>query len=52
MHFWLVDPEDRALEAFEFRDRDWLLVGTVKDSEPVTIPPFDAIAFSLGHLWP
>ena len=51
-HLWLVDPTDRTLEAFEFRSGQWVLIGSAKDDEPVSIPPFDAITFSLGDLWP
>lgn len=51
-HLWLVDPTDRTLEVFELRDGRWVPIGSVKDDEPVGIPPFDAITFSLGGLWP
>ena len=51
-HLWLVDPTDRTLEAFELHDGQWVLIGSAKDDEPVSIPPFDAITFSLGDLWP
>ena len=51
-HLWLVDPTDRTLEAFELRDGQWLLIGSAKDDEPVSIRPFDAITFSLDDLWP
>ena len=51
-HLWLIDPADRTLEAFEFRDGEWDLIASAKDAEPVTIAPFDAITFSLGDLWP
>ena len=51
-HLWLVDPIDHALEAFELHDGQWLLIASVKDDEPVSIRPFDAISFSLGDLWP
>ena len=51
-HLWLVDPVDRTLEAFELREGEWVLIGSAKDDEPVTIRPFDAITFSLGDLWP
>ena len=49
---WLVEPTDRTLEAFELRGGQWVLIGSAKDDEPVSIPPFDAITFSLGDLWP
>ena len=51
-HLWLVDPADRTFEAFELRDREWVLIATAKDEDPVSIRPFEAITFSLGDLWP
>ncbi len=51
-HLWLVDPADRTMEAFELREEQWVLIGAAKDDDPVCIPPFDAITFSLADLWP
>ena len=51
-HLWFVDPLARGLEAFEFRDGQWVLIALLKDDDPVSVPPFDAITFSLGDLWP
>ena len=51
-HLWLVDPTDHTLEAFELRDGEWVLIGSAKDDEPVSIRPFNAITFSLADLWP
>ena len=51
-HLWLVDPEDRTLEAFELRSGEWVLIATAKDDDSVCIRPFDADTFSLGDLWP
>ena len=51
-HLWLVDPVDRALEAFELHDGRCVLIESAKDDDPVCIRPFDAITFSLGDLWP
>ncbi len=51
-HLWLIDPADRALEAFELHDGQWVLIASAKDDDPVCIRPFDAITFSLGDLWP
>jgi len=48
---WLIEPADRTLEAFELRDRGGVLIATMKDDEPVSVRPFDAITFSLGELW-
>ena len=51
-HLWLIDPIDRTLEAFELRGRQWLLIATARDDDPVSIRPFDAVTFSLADLWP
>ena len=51
-HLWFVDPADRTLEAFELREGQWALIATAKDDDPVCIPPFDAVTFDLGDLWP
>ncbi len=51
-HLWIVDPDARTLEAFELREGHWLLLATLIDDAPVSLPPFDAIAFPLGALWP
>ena len=50
-HLWLIEPVDRALEAFELRDGEWVLIACAKADEPVSVRPFDAITFSLGDLW-
>ena len=51
-HLWLIDPVDRALEAFELRNWEWAPIATAKDDAPVRIRPFEAITFNLGDLWP
>ena len=51
-HLWLVDPLARLLEAFELREEQWALMATAADADPVAIPPFDAVTFSLADLWP
>lgn len=50
-HVWLVDPDLRTLEAYENQSGRWVLLATLKDDEAVSLPPFDAISFSLGGLW-
>lgn len=51
-HLWFVDPVARDLETFELRKGEWVLIATAKDDDPVSVPPFDAITFNLGDLWP
>ena len=50
-HTWIVDPELRTLEAYELSAGKWLLLTTLKEDDPVRLPPFDAITFSLDLLW-
>ena len=40
------------LEAFELRPGKWVLIAAARDDDPIRIPPFDAITFGLGELWP
>ena len=47
VHLWLVDPLARGLEAFELRDGQWVLIPALRDDDTVSVPPFEAIAFSL-----
>ena len=49
---WLLDPLDFVLEAYRLHEKSWLLVQTFSDQESVSAPPFDAISFPLGQLWP
>lgn len=51
-HLWFVDPGVRTLEAFELKDETWSLLTALKDNDPVSVPPFDAIEFPLSTLWP
>lgn len=51
-HVWLLDPAVRLLEVYERRDANWLRTHSFADTEDVKAPPFEALTFSLGCLWP
>ena len=51
-YMWLVDPIARSLEARELRGTKWAEIATLHDDATVSLPPFEAISFSLGNLWP
>lgn len=51
-HLWYVDPMAMSLEVFQRQNESWLLTHTFIGHEDVSAPPFDAITFSLGLLWP
>jgi len=50
-YFWLVDPDNRSLEAFKLRKGEWALIDRLFNNELVSLPPFEEISFSLGDLW-
>jgi Uma2 family endonuclease len=50
-HCWLVDPLLRTLEAYALEAGRWVLLTTLREAEPVRLPPFDAIEFALDALW-
>ena len=50
-HLWFVDPDARTLEAFALRNRRWVLLEKLTGNALVSLPPFDAIQFSLSDLW-
>ena len=51
-HLWFVDPDARTLAAFALRGGRYALIGECAEDEAVSLPPFDAIEFSLADLWP
>lgn len=51
-HLWHLDPRARTLEVFALQDQNWLLTHTFVFRDEVRAPPFEAISFSLGLLWP
>ena len=50
-YMWLIDPLARTLEAFELLEGKWEQIASLRDNDPVSVPPFDAITFNLGDLW-
>lgn len=49
---WLIDPEAQTLEAFALDHGRWTLLTTLAGQADVSLPPFDAITWPLGTLWP
>ncbi len=49
---WLLDPDSRILDAYQLTSGRWLLLGTAVGGGPISLPPFDAISFSLDSLFP
>ena len=51
-YIWFIDPIARSLEAKMLRGGKWVEIATLYDDATVSLPPFEAISFSLGDLWP
>ena len=51
-YHWFVDPDARLLEAYVLRGTEWVLIDRLYGEVTVSLPPFDAIQFNLGDLWP
>jgi Uma2 family endonuclease len=49
---WLLDPDSRILDVYQLTAGKWLLLGTVVGGDPISLPPFEAISFSLDSLFP
>lgn len=50
--YWLVDTDNRLLEAFEASDGRWLRHGAWSDADVTRVPPFDAVELAVGDLFP
>ena len=50
-YMWLVDPLVQVLEAFKLHDGNWALLAELLGDQVVSLPPFEAVSFSLGELW-
>nr|VFK67377.1 MAG: Endonuclease, Uma2 family (restriction endonuclease fold) [Candidatus Kentron sp. UNK]VFK72733.1 MAG: Endonuclease, Uma2 family (restriction endonuclease fold) [Candidatus Kentron sp. UNK] len=51
-YLWLLDPKLQTLEVFTRQEDKWLLWEAFQENDPVAAPPFDALRFDLGVLWP
>jgi Uma2 family endonuclease len=51
-HLWYIDPISQTLEVFTRVEKQWLLGPVFLGQAKVSAPPFDAITFDLGLLWP
>jgi Uma2 family endonuclease len=49
---WLLDPAARTLEVLRLENGRFSILGVYGDEADVRAEPFDAIALTLGSLWP
>ncbi len=50
--YWLVDPEDRSVEAFVLGSRGYVSALKTTGADLVSPPPFSGLALSPDSLWP
>jgi Uma2 family endonuclease len=50
-HVWLVDPDQRTLEAYRLDGEGWRLLGTWRGDARVRVEPFEAFELELDALW-
>lgn len=50
-YLWFVDPLERLLEAFKYRDGAWVVIGSYEGTEKVRVEPFEAFELDLSILW-
>ncbi|MDQ3032866.1 MAG: Uma2 family endonuclease [Myxococcota bacterium] len=51
-HYWLVDPDERVLEALALESGTWRVLGRWLDGETARVAPFDAIELDVTRLFP
>jgi len=49
-HYWIVDPENRSVEAYTLTGAVYVLAGHVT-SEPVALPPFSDLTLDPALIW-
>ena len=50
-YYWILDPVERILEAFEARETRWVRLGAWTDGDTSRVAPFDAIELDVGGLF-
>jgi Uma2 family endonuclease len=51
-HYWIVDPEERTIEAFGLDAGRYALLAHAAGAGPVALPPFPDLTFVPASLWP
>lgn len=50
--YWILDPAERILEAFELRDGDWTRIGSWAAGDIARVRPFEAVELEMDRLFP
>jgi Uma2 family endonuclease len=52
LHYWVVDPKSRSIEAYKLRRGKYAQVGSGTGNDVVTFPPFPKLNIDLAQIWP
>lgn len=52
VHYWILDPAARVLEALQRSEDRWVELGVYGEENLASIPPFDAIELEVSRLFP
>ncbi len=53
LHYWIVDPSERTVEALRLDAAGaWIDAGSFDDTSLARIPPFEAVELEVGRLFP
>jgi Uma2 family endonuclease len=52
MHYWLLDPLRRTLEAYALREGDYELVASASGAAAFRPALFPDLVLQMGELWP
>jgi Uma2 family endonuclease len=50
-HYWIIDPDQRTIEAYSLQDGVFVLTGRGRGDHRVKLPPFPELQIPLGQLW-
>lgn len=50
-HYWLLDPQEKTLECFAWRDGVYAVVTSGMDEDAVEHPNFPGLSIALKSLW-
>lgn len=51
VHYWIIDPVARSIEALELRSGVWMESGVYGDGDLARIAPFEAVEIPVGRLF-
>ena len=51
LHYWIVDPVARTLEALALESGRWVDAGSFDESANARVPPFEAVELPVGRLF-